>query len=110
MELGYHEGSEAILRRMGTDENGSWYYHDLTARSTSLSTSVVLAVSDLLGVDVNEIEPPLSEVIDPDALDRLFHTPKGTEAVGGSSVSIRFGGHDVTVYSDGWICIRGDDA
>lgn len=105
MELGFDEPDDAILRRMGRDENGSWYYHDLSSKDTSLSTSVALAVSDVLERDVNAIEPPLSDVINPDALDRLFHTPPGSTVVGASSLDLHYGGLEVTVYSDGWICI-----
>jgi len=45
------------------------------SRSTGdaeLSTTIVLAVAEALDTDPLALSPPLSEVIDPDALDSLF--------------------------------------
>lgn len=49
--------------------------HDLERRA---SLAVVSAVSSAAGVDPTDLDPPLYEVIDPDALDSLFQTETGS--------------------------------
>ena len=64
------------------------------------STKVVEAVADELDVDPTDLEIPLTEVIDPDALDALF---KGQ----GRSGSIRFSyyGYQVVVQENGQVIL-----
>lgn len=64
------------------------------------STKVVEAVADELDVDPTDLEIPLIEVVDPDALDALF---KGQ----GRSGVIRFSyyGYQVVVQEDGQVIL-----
>jgi len=63
-----------------------------TSSDSPASTRVVEAVADELDTDPTELETPLAEVIDTDALDNLFKGP-------GSSAIIRFSyyGHQISV-------------
>lgn len=79
--------------------------HDPDGTAT-LSTTVVHALADCLGIDVTESAAYVHDSVDPDALDALFR-PRydGAPRTGGSLV---FHVHDycVTVFSDGEIVIE----
>ena len=79
----------------------------------SLTTTLVMAVSTITDTPATELEP-IHRVIDADALDGLLSPRRNAEPrYGGSSVSFRFQGCDVTVRSSGAIEIErrdGDDA
>lgn len=67
----------------------------------SVSTEVVMAVASTKNVNIKELEPPLYEVINTDALDNLFanrHRPTHS-----GHVSFEYAECDVTVRSDGHI-------
>jgi len=71
---------------------------------TGLSVAVIQALAEARGVGIDEIEQPLYDVVDPDALDRLF-TDRGRADVMGRVV-FEFDAHEVTVHSDGDILVR----
>ena len=69
----------------------------------SVSTDVVLAVAELSDIDYTELEP-LNNVIDVDALDRLFtQRNPGNE---NDRISFSYQGFQVTVYRDGEILLQ----
>ena len=45
-----------------------------TAQDESVSQTVIMAVAEATDVDPIDLDPKISDVIDPDALDRLFDT------------------------------------
>ncbi|WP_080508338.1 HalOD1 output domain-containing protein [Haloparvum sedimenti] len=65
------------------------------------STKVVEAVAAELGVDPTTLEIPLTEVVDPDALDTLFN---GQDRSG--EVRFSYYGYRVVVQADGEISLR----
>lgn len=66
----------------------------------SAAESVVAAVSNLTGMDPGTMQP-LSEVLDPDALNTLCtHEPEDEQQTA-RRVKFRFHGCDVIVYGDG---------
>lgn len=71
-----------------------------------LSTAVVVAVTTAAGLDPGEIEEPLYEVIDPEALDDLFRTQEGTDVAPDSEVSFTLAGHRVTISAGETIAVR----
>lgn len=77
-------------------------HHDMTTES--LSVSVVIAFTDATDIDHLDMTP-LSETVDPEALDELFVEQEGTTDRA-ASVSFEQDGHRVTVDSDGWITIE----
>jgi len=70
--------------------------------SSAVSTTVVEAVARERGVPVTEIDTPLNDVVDPDALDALFgSTMTGKERMTTGHVEFTFAGCDVVVEADG---------
>lgn len=75
-----------------------------TAGERSVSRTVVEAVAEAEGVDPLEITSSLYEVIDPDALDRIFDaTPTAGRMEG--RVTFRYSGYEVTVCGDGYVSV-----
>jgi hypothetical protein len=65
--------------------------------------SALFAVADHEGVDPTELTPPLAEVVDPDALDRLLGSANPREDV---TVEFTYRGHDVVVSADGEVTVQ----
>jgi hypothetical protein len=59
----------------------------------TVSEAVLAAVAEREGVDETELETPLYEAIDPDALDDLFRDGRG-------HVSFQYAGYVVTIDHD----------
>ncbi|WP_135828644.1 HalOD1 output domain-containing protein [Halorussus halobius] len=70
----------------------------------NVSTVVVEAVAESMGVSPLELDPPLHRVVDPDALDDLFG-PTGA-ATEPTRVSFTYAGHEVTVQGRGDVEVR----
>lgn len=87
----------------GTDGVSVFHADDPEA---GLATDVVLAVAELSESDPTEL-PPLSDVIDADALDRLFGP--GHSGDGSDRVSFNYHGYRVTVCRDGEIMLQRRD-
>lgn len=68
--------------------------------SATVSDTVIEAIADVAGVDPTNTVIPLSDCIDPDALDALFVDDEGE-----TRVSFRVCGLDVFVRSDGTVRI-----
>lgn len=69
-----------------------------------LGILVVMGVAAVADLDHTELQP-LNQVVDPDALNKLFAPRKdGVQRVGGR-VSFTLSGYHVTVYSEGRIVI-----
>ncbi|WP_255196177.1 HalOD1 output domain-containing protein [Halorarius litoreus] len=72
-----------------------------------LSTTVVHALADAMGVDVTHMGFSLYDAVDPDALDLIFAPhPDGTTRPPGH-VAFSIQGYQTTVYSTGDIVITG---
>ncbi len=71
----------------------------MVGNGVALSTAVVRAVADREGVDPIELDEPLYEVIDSEALDELF-------ASGDGSVTFEYYGYEVTAHSDGQVDLQ----
>lgn len=79
--------------------------HDLTGPQ-SLSTTVTVAVADVAGVEPSDIPEQLYDVIDPEALDRLFKPRDDGVARRGGRLSFSLYGHHVTIRGDGTITVQ----
>lgn len=75
---------------MGTDDSGD---------SLSLSEAVVHEVAGREGVPPEELNPPLYDVIDPDALEAIFRGGTG-------HLSFEYHGHLVTVDHSGDVTLE----
>lgn len=78
------------------------YGHD-----DELATKVVEAVAAVEGVDPTEVGP-LNDAVDPDCLSRLF-SPGSEGGRADGYVAFTFGGHTVTVDSEGTIVVWQDE-
>lgn len=72
-----------------------------SAEGEAPSYSVVSAVAAREGVAPTALTPALNEVVDPDALDRLFPDGAGSRDGPVGRVEFRYCGYDVTVHGDG---------
>ena len=64
--------------------------------------TVLAAVARQTGVDVADLEAPLYEAIDPDALDRLLR--HGADV----TVTFEYNGHRVSIDGDGAVAVDDD--
>lgn len=88
------------------DERGVYrVQHDLSSPQ-SLSTTVTVAVADVAGVEPADIPEQLYDVIDPEALDKLFKSRDDGTPRRGGRLSFSLYGHHVTVRGDGSITIE----
>ena len=67
------------------------------------STAVIEAIAEYEGLDPVELEPPLFEVIDPDALDALVGNEESGQAQSDIAVQFTYNQCRVKVSSDGSI-------
>ncbi|SDR34117.1 HalOD1 output domain-containing protein [Natronobacterium texcoconense] len=79
--------------------------HDPDGPAT-LSTTVVHALADCMGVDPTDGRISLYDAVDPDALDKLFRPRHDGTPRSSGHVSFVVADHQVTVYSDGEILIE----
>jgi hypothetical protein len=79
--------------------------HDSMRTAAELSTTLVHALSDAMGVDVRECESSLYEAVDPGALDRLFRPVGDGSPRDSGHVAFLVSGYRVTVYYTGHIVI-----
>ncbi|WP_293032256.1 HalOD1 output domain-containing protein [Natronococcus sp.] len=70
----------------------------------SPSLRVVDAVADAEGIDPVELEPPLYDAVDPNAIDELFTTTPSASRNG--RLNFQYRGYDVTVRSDGTVSLE----
>lgn len=73
-------------------------------QTESISEAVVAAIARAKDVDPVDIETPLYEVVDPDALDSLF--PSERVCVTSGLVEFSYCGYDVTVTSGGEVSLE----
>ncbi|WP_049921937.1 HalOD1 output domain-containing protein [Halopiger djelfimassiliensis] len=80
-------------------------YHDPDGPAT-LSTTVIHALADCMGVDVTDGRISLYDAVDPDALDDLFRPRHDGSPRTGGTLTFVVDDHRVTVTSDGEILIE----
>ena len=71
----------------------------------SIAVAVATAVADCVGVDAITL-PPLSDVVDPDALDRLFSRSVDGSAGVPVEVYFQYSGVDVVVEGDRTVTVE----
>ena len=74
-------------------------------RSEPLSQVVVEAVASAEGVDPLDLEVPLYDAVDPDALDALFESGGAVDG----RVEFEYYGYDVTATGDGRVTLDAAD-
>ena len=76
------------------------------AENSALCNAIVEAVAEAEDVDPLELETPLNDVVDPDALERLFGGAAVGGPRGGARITFPFEGCDVTVTHGGLVTVR----
>ena len=76
-----------------------------TANDGSVTNEVVEKVAEAEDVGPLELTPPLYEVIDPDALDKLFASMPTADRMEGQ-VTFSYNGYEVTVWSDSSVSVE----
>lgn len=71
-----------------------------TEASDPLSTAVITAIADHQGVGPLELDPPLYEVVDSDALDALFPVQRDGTGSPIGRLTFSYNGYEVHVTSD----------
>ncbi|WP_226003933.1 HalOD1 output domain-containing protein [Natrinema salinisoli] len=66
-----------------------------------VSQTVIEAVAEAEGVRPVELRPPLYDVIDPEALDRIFD-----DALTVGKVIFNYNGCEISVFSDGYVAVE----
>lgn len=74
----------------------------LDYHNDSISLRVIEALADATGADAHELEP-LYNVVDPEALDRLFNSSSNADV----RVEFEYDGSLVGVRSDGTVTVDG---
>lgn len=74
----------------------------------SLTRAILEAVADREGTDPVDIDQPLHDVLDPDALNSLFPSTSTERSDG--RVEFTYYGYEVTAYGDGRVHVRESDA
>jgi len=94
---------EALTERAPSLDRDGRAAHRVESTDLELSTATVLAVTEIIDADPLDGGPVLYDVLDPDALDRLF----GDDARDGVSgrVSFELRGCRVEVDSDGELVV-----
>ncbi|ELZ79530.1 hypothetical protein KU306_02765 [Haloferax larsenii] len=94
--------------------------HDWNGQDT-LAVTVVTATAEAIAVDALDL-PPLTDVVNPDALGRLFHSPavasmseaattseaatsRETQSPSRGRVRFRYASCDVTIWADGTVIV-----
>ncbi|WP_433626387.1 DUF7504 family protein [Halomicrococcus sp. NG-SE-24] len=80
-------------------------HHDLDS-DQALSTTITVAVADAAGVEPSDIPEQLYDVIDPEALDKLFEPRGDGTPRRGGRLSFSLYGHHVTVNGDGTVTVQ----
>ncbi len=76
--------------------------------SGGVSEKVIDAVAEAEGIEPVDVAPPLYEVVDPEALDRVFAPSTGDQLSG--EVTFSYSGHEITVGADGEVLVYSDAA
>lgn len=78
---------------------GALHHGTPRARTDSICTKVICAIAEAKGVDPLDLDPELVDVVDPDALERLFRY--GTSGDTEGRVTFTMAGCEVVVRSTG---------
>lgn len=84
-------------------EHGGYYLLRYDQADDAVSALLERAFREITGREAAEL-PPLSEGVDPDALDTLF-SPDRAHAPPNGSIHFDFHGYEVSIHSDGEILI-----
>lgn len=93
----------------GTDgRNGGHTVRQNIGDDTEVATVVTRAIASLEGSDPESLQPPLHDVVDPDALDRIFQPLDGNTHRQTGRVEFPIQDYEITVWGDGTVVVDPD--
>lgn len=75
---------------------------------TEIATVVTEAIATLEGSDPESLQPPLHDVVDADALDRIFQPLDGDARRQSGRVEFPVQNYEITVWGDGTVVVDRD--
>lgn len=101
--------NDVSVPTVGEQEESEVYhaYHD-TASDRDLSETVIDAIADVADIDPTETRIPLSDSVDPDALDAIFAEKIDGTTREDAHLSFSVCGLRTVVYSNGHILISNE--
>ena len=100
----YYTKAETGTRHRVRNAQTYFVKHDFEGPA-KLTTTLIHALSDVVGCDVSDSEFTLYNYVDPDALNHLFKPKEDGTLRTNGHLTFTVQGHLVTVYSDGQIAI-----
>lgn len=85
-------------------DRGTYHLNHDGAEPASLSYTILRAVAAVTGEAPQDLDP-LTDTVDPDALDKLFETERVKRGGADASLTIGYNGCRVTVFSDGHLVV-----
>ena len=79
---------------------------DNSTGSHPLCSEIIERIAKLKGVDPLDLQPRLSDVIDPDALEQVFDSRSNGTARRGGYLEFRYSGYRVSIRGDGELSIE----
>lgn len=74
----------------------------------TVSRAIVEAIADAKGVSPVDLQPPLYEAVDPDALEQFVASVHDRPNTTDLRVTFTYAGHEVTVSGDGDVSIEAE--
>lgn len=90
-----HNTSQSLVITVTESTTGSVLFQRQKTGPPSLA--VIEAASEIIDTDPTQLEPPLNDVVDPDALDRLFERTHQQTSKHGIEISFSYADHRVTI-------------
>lgn len=87
------------------ESDGVYNIDSEVVREHGPSMCLVIAVAEISGADPMK-QPPLNDVVDPEALDDLFDGVSRTDGSDLDQVSLSYAGYRVTLYGDDGMVIQ----
>jgi hypothetical protein len=78
----------------------------VTVATMGQTERVLQRVADAEGTEPSELDEPLYEVIDPDALERLFDSSEDGPSRDSGELRFPYHGYEVTVRANGDVSVR----
>lgn len=88
--------------------NGARVFRQDVGDDAEIATVVTRAVASMEEDDPESLQPPLHDVVDPDALDRIFQSLDGDTRRQTGRVEFPLREYEVTVWSDGTVVVDPD--
>lgn len=91
---------EQVKSELVAVDGGDGYRLDFDRETLDPSVAIVATVAAVTDTSPMEVEPPLTDILDPDAIDRMFQHRVTAENDDVDKVEFFIGGCRVSLYAD----------